>query len=459
MARAAATTARTPRATELNETETAIALAGEQDKKDKVLPLPQWLKRVYYVFPIILYIPDVIFNYYVYSDGGSVHSSNPVVQASFTVLWAFLSIGVVGMAYLLSVLAPWHWGQGHRIQAFFCGTGVLIATGITTWNSLAYRSQGFIKFPTDEWVYNLWPQLRGLNFSLTMVLIAIAPPFWGLFWALVQPTETGRTLGQLRESHQERLLRMQQEAELKSLRAEANARVRAAQLKGMAATAAAARDQMKGVLGRKGEEEDGAEDVEGDDERTLGNGPSMGAHGSSEPAEPGKVLKMPTLVPAHDATARGGNMLYNHAPAAVQSVRSGPAAAQSIAQPSLIAESSGVAPRTPPTLGAPFTPQMSIDPTEVDGATGTTGPRPAIRRAEPGLLTRSMNEPNPIHREIVVQAMRERGIKPGKSSLTVKQMDGLAPIVAERINVDESSARSLIKKVMQFEAQHTSRQS
>ncbi len=136
------------------------ASAAPTTDKEKVLPLPRWLTRVYYIFPIILYIPDGIFNFYVYTDGAKPPSNDPLVQAGFFALWSFVSIGVVGMAYLLSVLAPWHWGQGHKIQAFFCGIGILVATGITTWNSLAYRSVSFSTFKTDQWIYNIWPQLK-----------------------------------------------------------------------------------------------------------------------------------------------------------------------------------------------------------------------------------------------------------------------------------------------------------
>lgn len=217
------------------------------EDRNKVLPLPSWLRRLYFIFPVVLYVPDVIFNYYVYSDGVQP-SGNLALQLPAYALWGFLSIGVVGMAYLLSVLAPWHWGQGHRIQAFFCGLGVVIATAITTWNSLAYRSEQFVSFRTDDWAYSLWPQLQARHISITMILVAMAPPFWGLFWALVQPTQTGRSLRQLQESHQERLLRTQQEAELKRLKAETNAKVREAQLRGMAATAATVRQQAAAVL-------------------------------------------------------------------------------------------------------------------------------------------------------------------------------------------------------------------
>ena len=223
----------------------------QEQANEKVLPLPGWLTKVYFIFPVVLYIPDALFNYYVYSDGISTKSTNLVIQVGFVILWSFLSVGVVGMAYLLSVLAPWHWGQGHRMQAIFCGFGVVVATGITTWNSLAYRSQNFVQFQTDQWAYALWPQLQANHISVTMILVSIAPPFWGLFWAIVQPTQTGRSLRQLQESHEERLMRLQQEAELKRLRAQTNATIREAQVRGMAQTAATVREQASGVLAQR----------------------------------------------------------------------------------------------------------------------------------------------------------------------------------------------------------------
>ncbi|MFI5271474.1 MAG: hypothetical protein ACHQ4H_00395 [Ktedonobacterales bacterium] len=450
MARIAAAPTRVESATQTTGHD--LTLAPTDGANDKVLPLPNWLKKDYFIFPVILYIPDVLFNYYVYSDGGTTHTGGVVAQVFFAVLWGFLSIGVVGMAYLLSVLAPWHWGQGHRMQAFFCGLGVLIATGITTWNSLAYRSQHFQTFQTDQWLYNIWPQLKAMNFSVTMVLVAIAPPFWGLFWAMVQPTETGRTLRQIQESHQERLLRMKQESELKALRAESNARVRAAQLKGMAATAAAARDQAKGLLTRRADEPD-AQVADGQTLAELSAGEQRDQSTNEDDA--GKVLQMPTFVPSREQGGRGGAVLFNHAPSAGPGVRSAPATGivASLAQPSLLGAADVFGPQGMPSADAAgFTSGMMDD---LDGATGTTGPRPKI---QPGLLTRSMNEPSPEHRRIVVQALQEYGLRPGKSGLTAKQMEVVAPIVAERVNVDGSSARSLIKKVMQFESQRAARQ-
>jgi hypothetical protein len=236
---------------------TGATAVSQQGDKEKALPLPGWLVKVYFIFPVILYIPDAIFNYYVYSDGAYIPNAPLPVQISQVALWGFLSIGVVGMAYLLSVLAPWHWSHGHRLQALFCWVGVLIATGVTIWNSLSYRSSTFKQFATDQWLYASFPQLAARGISVTMILVAIAPPFWGLFWALVQPTTHRKSLSALAESHQEKLMRVQHQAELKRLRAEANAQVREAQLKGMAQTAAAARAQAGTLFARNKDGEKG----------------------------------------------------------------------------------------------------------------------------------------------------------------------------------------------------------
>ena len=32
-------------------------------KEGEVLPLPKWLTRLYYLFPIVLYLPDMLFNF------------------------------------------------------------------------------------------------------------------------------------------------------------------------------------------------------------------------------------------------------------------------------------------------------------------------------------------------------------------------------------------------------------
>jgi hypothetical protein len=216
---------------------------SKNPSNEDALPLPKWLGRIYYVFPIVLYVPDMIFNFYVYSDGSGIKMNKlDITQIPLLVLWGFLSAGIVGMAWLLSILAPWHWVRKNRFQSLMCWAGVFIATGITTWNSLAYRSTQFVSFKTDEWIMGATG--THVPFSLTMVLVSISPPFWGLFWAIVQPSERKRSKQQEEEDFQQKLERMRQEAEIKRLKAETNAQIREAQLKGLAATVRAARAQI-----------------------------------------------------------------------------------------------------------------------------------------------------------------------------------------------------------------------
>jgi hypothetical protein len=226
----------------------APAPAASQAKEDSV-PLPGWLTKLYYIFPIVLYVPDSIFNFYVYSDGSGIDFNHiTITETPLIGLWAFLAVGIVGMAWLLSVLAPWHWTRGNRFQAVMCWIGVIIATSITIWNSLAYRSQRFSAFTTDRWFAQAFHvTLNG--FSPTMILVSVAPPFWGLFWAIVQPAVQRRSLAEEQESHVMRMERLKQEAEIKRLKAEANAQVRQAQLKGLVATVRSAREQIAGGKG------------------------------------------------------------------------------------------------------------------------------------------------------------------------------------------------------------------
>jgi hypothetical protein len=411
--------------------------------KEKALPLPSWLVKVYFIFPIILYIPDAIFNYYVYSDGAYVPNAPLAVQISQTLLWGFLAIGVVGMAYLLSVLAPWHWTNGHHLQAMFCWVGVLIATGITIWNSLSYRSVTFAEFKTDQWLYASFPQLAARGISVTMILVAIAPPFWGLFWALVQPTNHRRSLSALQEGHQEKLLRVQHEAELKRLRAESNAKVREAQLKGMAQTAAAARAQAGTLFSRK----DGAtgEQSAVSATATAKAEPAPVTTPASDEEQGGNILQMPRFVatrPRGDGDVRKASMLNEAAP--VTRSHAEPARGAIAAQAPLMSDvdlrapSTGTKSSRQPTAG--YTPDVM----EFDGGmTGTTGPRPAVRRvAEPSPLLRAMNEPSPVY----VRAVDEAHAELSANGKRVTQKEWIAR-VAEKLNVDESSARTIFNRV------------
>jgi hypothetical protein len=430
------------------------ALAGttESVEPDKTLPLPGWLVRVYFIFPIVLYIPDAIFNYFVYSDGVVAPSGAPLlVQISQVTLWAFMAVGVVGMAYLLSVLAPFHWSQGHHIQAFFCGAGVLIATAITTWNSLAFRSTHFQAFATDRWVDSIWPQLQ--NISLTMILVAIAPPFWGLFWALVQPTQTNRSLRQLQEGHAEHLLRVQQEAEIKRAKAEANAAVRAAQLRGMARTAATAREEVGALVKRRATGEFAVVDADPTlaDEAGPDGGEMLALPGDSGARPiPGRVVQLQPHkgAPVREATTGRGVQFHNSigAPSAAP-VRSAPAAGlPNAAQPALISEvDPGDPALRPGWRPVPGDGIKNFFPDD-EPATGTTGPRPAVRR--PGDNSRlflgisediSMQGINAVQE--IYDEMSQEASATGKKAAPRRE---IIARLAQKLNIDNATAANLV---------------
>lgn len=474
MARVAASPTRAEGATAADRAaSTALAMGAEQAQQtdqDKVLPLPSWLVKVYYIFPIVLYVPDVIFNYYVYSDGVTAPNGNVAQQIAQIGLWGFLSVGVVGMAYLLSVLAPWHWGKGHHIRAFFCGVGVVVATSITIWNSLAYRSEGFKPFNTDSFAYQLFPQLGQANVPLTMIFAAVAPPFWGLFWALVQPTETGRSLAALRESHEERLLRLQQEAEIKRLRAEANAKVREAQLRGMAATATAAREQASAFLARKSD----TAPVVTVSEVSVESGDDNATPALEAPTGDGEQKVVPFFTSAHQRDLGRVTSMSNHAAAASPAARSAPASAPrsgALAQPSLMrdpdvanaagipsADVAGWGQRRPSTPYSMPEPDLQLgEAPEADALTGTTGPRRAVRPGQASSLLNAMNGPSQAHIKAITDAMRDLNIPLGKRGLTANQTKLLVPRVAEDLSIDPSAARALISKVLQHMAQSPTR--
>ncbi|HET8906620.1 MAG TPA: hypothetical protein VFN11_06620 [Ktedonobacterales bacterium] len=432
----------------------AAAQQGYVDR-EKVLPLPGWLVKVYFIFPVVLYIPDAIFNYYVYSDGWNTAHMSPLLQAGKVALVSFLAIGVVGMAYLLSVLAPWHWGQGHHVQAFFCALGVIVATAITTWNSLAYRSSSFVDFNTDKWAYSIWPQLQTNGVSITMILVSIAPPFWGLFWAVVQPTETGRSLRQLQESHAEKLLRVQHEAEVKRLKAETNARVREAQLRGMARTAATAREQAAGLIGRKKDEGDdtGEQSAVGNQSHgeTVAQSDDSGASGDG--IAPHKIVNLPPLNAREPGHGRSASFMNSVAPAG-PSMHMQPANGEAFlaSQSPLFADtdpsgmpgsdtSGSTWMRRPPSFVNDL---LDADATDSDEMTGTTGPRQAVRRSyESGTLMRSMNEVSPTYVRAYDEAMNELKAN-GRKSIPASAVNKL---VAQKLNIDESQAKNIVNRV------------
>ncbi|HEX8727057.1 MAG TPA: hypothetical protein VF739_00450 [Ktedonobacterales bacterium] len=446
------------------------AIAAQQDATtaasaadEKTIPLPGWLVKLYFIFPVILYLPDAIFNYYVYSDGITQQAGSLPGQVFWSIVWGFVAVGVVGMAYLLSVLAPWHWSQGHHMQAFFCGVGVVVATVITTWNSLSYRSDHFVPFKPDQWAASAFPQLQTLNISMTMVLVSVAPPFWGLFWAIVQPTQRRRDLRHLQDSYAERVLRTQQEAQLKAIRAEANAKVREAQLRGMAQTAVAARGQVAGFLaqrrGGQAADADGGETPAVDTSRSDDSAdalpaisaPDVATHAEQEPTR----LFSPSRRDLAGAGRGASREMYNHAAPVTSVARPEPIGARAaMSQPALLHDAAPDA--LPDTLAGvgeadvasswPSRPRPSVGagiaaffPSDTDAMTGTTGPRPAIRRgAEPSQLLRTMNEPHArtIEQvEEVVSELKAAGISPVQRDVVAR--------LQERYTIDDATARKM----------------
>ncbi|HEU0026111.1 MAG TPA: hypothetical protein VFQ25_03270 [Ktedonobacterales bacterium] len=433
---------------DMGVTGSAVVAAPMAEPEDKALPLPGWLTKLYFLFPIVLYIPDAIFNYYVYSDGIRSTSGDIIAQSFWSVVWGFVAIGVVGMAYLLSVLAPWHWSQNHKFQAFFCAVGVVVATFITTWNSLAYRSSTpFPTFRTDEWAYSLWPQLQTMGVNVTMVLVAVAPPFWGLFWAIVQPTEKNRSLRHMQESHAERLLRLQQEAEVKRLKAETNARVREAQLRGMAQTAAAAREQAAGLIAQRkgGKDESDKLPAPAEAPATLAIAAPAETPSSPEPTPLFTPNRSRDLAGAGRRMGEGREM-YNHAAPAAGPRAEPDVAAAAFAQPALLSDAtSASAPgadvdtswpaRPRPTVGAGI---AAFFPGDSD-MTGTTGPRPAVRRAaEPSPLLHEMNTPPVVKQvKVVIDDLRAKGV-------TQPTQREVIAAVREHYEIDTEAARKMV---------------
>jgi hypothetical protein len=291
-----------------------------------------------------------------------------------------------------------------------------------------------------------------------MVLVSVAPPFWGLFWAIVQPTEKNRDLRHLQMSHAERVMKTQQEAELKRIKAEANARVREAQLRGMAQTAVAAREQAAGFLaqrrgGQAAEIEGAAEtpaleagDVDADALPALNAPATISAEPTAEPT------RLFTPNPRRDlaGAGRASREMYNHAAPAVAVARTEPIGVRaSLSQPSLL---SATAPDTISDVDAdvaaswPARPRPSVGagiaaffPSDSDAMSGATGPRPAIRRGnEPSPLLRTMNDPHARtveQVENVISELRASGIQPVQRDVVAR--------LQERYNVDDATARKM----------------
>ena len=246
-------------------------------------------------------------------------------------------------------------------------------------------------------------------------------------------------------------MRVQHEAELKRLRAESNAKVREAQLKGMAQTAAAARAQAGTLFSRK----DGAtgEQPAVSATATAKAEPAPVTTPASDEEQGGNILQMPRFVatrPRGDGDVRKASMLNEAAP--VTRSHAEPARGAIAAQAPLMSDVDLRAPSTGTKSSRQPTAAYTPDVMEFDGGmTGTTGPRPAVRRvAEPSPLLRAMNEPSPIY----VRAVDEAHAELSANGKRITQKEWIAR-VAEKLNVDESSARTIFNRVR--ESQKTAR--
>ncbi|MDE3229399.1 MAG: hypothetical protein KGO05_05930, partial [Chloroflexota bacterium] len=270
--------------------------------------------------------------------------------------------------------------------------------------------------------------------------------------------EKNRDLRHLQISHAERVMKTQQEAELKRIRAEANAKVREAQLRGMAQTAVAAREQAAGFLGqRRGGQQAALPDADDTQDAQADVAPAISApaeativsaHSSDEQAP--TRLFTPNSRRDLSGAGRSGREMYNHAASAAGAARPEPMGARAaLSQPSLLNDatpdtlggsdadvSASWAGRPRPSIGAGI---AAFFPSETDGLTGTTGPRPAIRRsAEPSPLLRTMNDPHARtveQVETVISELKATGIQP-------VQRDVIAAL-QERYGVDDATARKM----------------
>ena len=210
----------------------------------KTVGLPGFVRWFFQIFALVIYGPDMYFSYQIYTKNGELVAGDIFHAAPAIILFATLSAGTVGMAYLLSVLAPFHWRKGHRTIALTCGIGVLIATAVTILFSLAYRSENPVTYAFDA-TLRQWIGIQSI--SPIQFIAAFAPPFWGLFWAIVQPTDT-KSEAEIAADDPDAVAKIQHKAmvqtaqieaasNLAQAKAAANAVNRGAQLKGLISTA------------------------------------------------------------------------------------------------------------------------------------------------------------------------------------------------------------------------------
>jgi len=126
-------------------------------EQDKVLPLPGWLVKVYFIFrlfctcgrdfQLLCLLPT------------ASPRRKPTSWSDRLIGCGPSSVGARRHGVLPSVLAPWHWGQGHHIQrssAAWCVIATASLTCETAW-PIAARSKAPSPFQTDDWANSIWP--------------------------------------------------------------------------------------------------------------------------------------------------------------------------------------------------------------------------------------------------------------------------------------------------------------
>jgi hypothetical protein len=223
----------------------------------------------------------------------------------------------------------------------------------------------------------------------------------------------------------------------------------------MAKTAAAARSQAAVFFARKRSDTAATEAGEGDPaEADEGNASVSAAAETAEASAPDNVLQLPSL----KAGARdGGAVVMNR----VAQARPGPHAAPAsgaraaAAQPPLLSEpdAQGGTPqgdpvtwggRRPPTPGAGLVPAL-FD--QSDQLTGTTGPRPAVRRpGDNNVLFRGISEELPPRAEAAVEeVLRDlnRELNPSGTRRNLPRKEIIARL-AKKLDVDDATAQKVL---------------
>jgi hypothetical protein len=224
----------------------------------------------------------------------------------------------------------------------------------------------------------------------------------------------------------------------------------------MAQTAAAARAQATGLIGRKkasgtGDTGEQPAVAAASNDQMAPQSDDSGA--SDERLDAHKIVNLPTVNTREPGHGRSASFMNSVAPAG-PSMHMEPAGGSSFlaSQSALFADTDPSGMPASDTSGATWTRRppsfagelLDNDATDSDAMTGTTGPRQAVRRSyESGTLMRSMNELPQAYTRAYDEAMSELRTT-GKKSIPASAINKL---VAEKLNIDESRAKTIVARV------------